>query len=1266
MTLPPRNHSHGGRAWLRTQWLCRFMGWVGVLVVASWACHAQAPGSNTVTTAKARIVLLIGEDEYHTWETLPEFARTELEPRGFDVRVVQQDPVNKHRFPALTEALPGADLLLVSVRRRALPKDQLDLVRAHIAEGRPLVGIRTASHAFSPAAEAANQGDRWPEFDEKVLGGHYQGHHGTGPVTVLKPAPGASADPILAGVGFEDFKSVASLYRNTPLREGARPLVIGTVPGKPEEPVAWSYLAVPGRARVFYTSLGHPEDFKSAMFRRLLLNGMFWALGRSTAEVVPAPVPARAEAFEKLVPPKPALSPAESARRFTVAEGLEAELVLSEPEIAQPLQISFDERGRLWLVEYRQYPAPAGLTMVSHDQFWRAVYDKVPPPPPNHFKGADRVSIHEDTDGDGIYDRHRVFVDGLNIATSVARGRGGVWVLNPPYLLFYPDRNGDDRPDGDPEVHLEGFGLEDTHSVANSLCWGPDGWLYAAQGSTVSGRIRRPGTTNEPVHTLGQNIWRYHPETRRYEVFAEGGGNAFGVEIDDHGRIFSGHNGGNTRGFHYVQGGYLQKGFEKHGQLSNPYAFGYFPPMPHHDVERFTHTFLIYGGGAFSGAMDGRLFGVEPLQGRVVMSERIQDGTSYRTKDVGYALRSADPWFKPVDIKHGPDGAIYLADWYDFQVNHWRNYQGNMDAGNGRVYRLKAAGSRPGKPMDLGRFSTEALVDALDHGNRWVRQTALRLLADRRDPSAPGRLRRRFVGAEGQAALETLWALHLTGGFSPEVLERALKHPYAPVREWAVRLTGDGTVPTDAQALALREVVVGETSADVRLQLAATARRLPLGQGLPIVLRLVEHDEDAGDARQPLMVWWALETWAGLDREALVAMFDTPGLWDRPMMTRHLLERLMRRFAASGSAKDLVACTELLRRAPSPVAREKLVAGFEAAFRERSLAGLPASLLEAVAKAGGGSLALQLRTGRPGAEAEALALIGDEKADPLRRTQVIQTVGELKLAKALPSLFQAVGSVHEPIRVAALSALQPFDDPSIGTQVLQALPSMAASTRVAALSLLASRGAWSLLLARAAEARAVDPAWVGKDLVRQMQQHKLPQLAEVLGSVWPHSGRPSTMEMERQIQRVASIVRSGTGDPFRGRTLFAAACGACHKLFNVGGAIGPDLTPFRRDDLDTVLLSIVNPSAEIREGYENFQVETRDERSLTGFVVRQDDQRVVLRGLDGQDVVLQRGEIAELRPAGMSLMPEGLLEALSDQELRDLFAYLRASQPLVN
>ncbi|MHC5541761.1 PVC-type heme-binding CxxCH protein, partial [Singulisphaera rosea] len=444
------------------------------------------------------------------------------------------------------------------------------------------------------------------------------------------------------------------------------------------------------------------------------------------------------------------LSPAESFKRFQVPDDLKYEEILAEPEIAQPVFLNFDERGRMWVVEYRQYPEPAGLTMLSRDNVWRIVYDKIPAAPPNHDRGRDRITIHEDTNGDGSFDKHSTFLDGLNIATACVKGRGGVWVLNAPYLLFYPDRNNDDVPDGDPEVHLEGFGLEDTHSVVNSIVWGPDGWLYAAQGSTVSGRVKRPKTDQAPVHSLGQLIWRYHPESRRYEVFAEGGGNAFGVEIDAKGRIFSGHNGGDTRGFHYVQGGYSRKGFDKHGPLSNPYAFGYFSAMAHHNVPRFTHTFLIYDGGALPEKYNGKLFGVAPLLSHVVLSDVLPDSSSFQTRDIGHPVTTSDSWFRPVDIKVGPDGAIYVADWYDGQTNHYRNHEGQIDRTNGRIYRLEAKDAKPIAPFNLADKSTQELIGLLKHRNIWFRRMALRLLGDRKDAKAIPELARLAREGQGQ------------------------------------------------------------------------------------------------------------------------------------------------------------------------------------------------------------------------------------------------------------------------------------------------------------------------------------------------------------------------------------------------------------------------------------------------------------------------------------------------------------------------------------
>ena len=220
----------------------------------------------------------------------------------------------------------------------------------------------------------------------------------------------------------------------------------------------------------------------------------------------------------KATPPRDAL------KTFTIADGLEMRLVASEPLIRQPLSISFDDRGRMWLLQYIQYPNPEGLKPVAVDEYLRTKYDRRPDPPPKGPRGHDIIAILEDTNGDGVMDRARPFLTGLNLASGMALGYGGVFVVQPPYLLFYRDANGDDIPDGDPEVLLTGFGMEDAHAFANSLTWGPDGWLYGAQGSTVTANIRGI--------EFQQGIWRYHPRTKEFELFAEGGGNTWGIDFD--------------------------------------------------------------------------------------------------------------------------------------------------------------------------------------------------------------------------------------------------------------------------------------------------------------------------------------------------------------------------------------------------------------------------------------------------------------------------------------------------------------------------------------------------------------------------------------------------------------------------------------------------------------------------------------------------------------------------------------------------------------
>jgi putative heme-binding domain-containing protein len=1229
---------------------------------------------------RPRAVFLIGDDEYKTEITLPAFAKKELEPAGIRCTFVIANPKTPNDFKGI-EAVDDADLLVVSARRRAPTTAQMAAIRKYAESGKPIVGIRTASHAFDARGKAPAGHAEWASFDPEFLGGHYTGHHANELMPTIERAPGERAHPILDGVK-TPFTGKYSLYKTRPLAASAVSLLVGKIPGHPAEPVAW--VNTIGSQRVFYTSLGHPGDFETPEFRRLLKNGISWAMQRPLAEGTPEDKSAKnaqskpaasgsakpAAVASTAVATSLSVSPQAATETFRTPDDLRLELVLAEPVVRQPVSLSFDERGRMWVVQYLQYPFPAGLKMVSHDGVWRAVYDKVPPPPPHHFRGRDKITIHEDSDGDGIYDCEKTFVDGLNIATAVAHGRGGVWVLNPPYLLFYPDRNHDDIPDGDPEVRLKGFGLEDTHSVINSLRWGPDGWLYAAQGSTVTGHVTAGDATSQTpaIHSMGQLIWRYHPETRKYEVFAEGGGNAFGVEIDAKGRVYSGHNGGDTRGFHYVQGGYYQKGFGKHGPLSNPYAFGYFPAMKHPHVQRFTHTFVFDEASALPERYRGLLFGVDPLANHVVMSEVSRDRSSFQTKDVGLAIDSSDARFRPVDIKLGPDGALYVADWYDRQVNHYRNHEGQIEPENGRIYRLSARGEvGRRKPVDLARLSSHELVELLKSPNKWTRQTALRLVGDCKDRSIVPELKSQLREENGQEPLESLWALHLIGALDEKTALDSLDHPDPYVRLWTARLVCDTPPVSSVIASALAHRAKVETEVEVRSQLACSARSLATVESLPILRLLLAHSEDRGDIHIPLLLWWGIEAKAATDPEMVLQLFEDRSFWNLPIVQTTIAERVMRRFAASGGRQDLFRCAKLLAIAPDPDSVRKLMAGFEAAYAGRSLTGLPPALITALETAGGQSLSLELRRGKSSAIAEALHVLISDQSDRSQQLSLVQIVGEAPQPPFKPVLLRlALHSSDNALRSAALASLAAYDGPAVATEVIAGLGGMSDDVSASAFNLLVSRRTWTGQLLVALEKKTVDPNSVPREVVERIQLIGDAQLASRADRIFGPMQTSTPAEVSSEIARMTSIIGQFAGIPKLGKAIFERTCAGCHTLFSKGGKVGPDLTTYRRDDLDSMLRNIVHPSAEIREGFVTTVVATGDGRVLSGVVAEQDNNIIVLRGADGNLVTLPRSDVESQRTSPQSLMPQGLLKGLTDQDLRDLFAYLRTTQPLID
>ena len=983
------------------------------------------------------------------------------------------------------------------------------------------------------------------------------------------------------------------------------------------------------------------------------------------------------QALERLHAPmrqSPPRSPQEELKRFHPRTGLAVDLIASEPVVRQPVCINFDERGRMWVVQYIQYPFPAGLKVVEYDQYIRAKFDKVPLPPPRGVKGHDRITILEDVDGDGSFRKAKTFVDGLNITTSALPGRGGrfagdwgVWVMNPPYLLFYPDKNRDDVPDGDPIVHLSGFGLEDTHAVANNLTWGSDGWLYGCQGSTCTAKVKVE-ITGDPHTTdfLGQAIWRYHPETHRFEVFAEGGGNTFGLEFDDAGRTYSGTNWGNYRGLYYVQGGYYIKSWGKHGPLTNPYAFGYFEHMPHNgNADRLSNTFIVYGGGLLGPEYTGKIISPNPLQSRVQVTRLEPLGSSYKTVEEPFLATCDDGWFRPVDLKAGPDGAIYVADFYERRISHV-DPRDTWDRSNGRVFRIRPADWKPGlKPFDLGSATSGNLVDRLKSQNRWDRQAARVVLAARKDQSIAPPLRRLLAGS-GQPALEALWALNVVGSLDEPTLLAAMDHPESAVRMWAVRLAGDAKNASVASPVfqKLLDLAVKETEPQVRSQLASTAKRLSGEQSVPLVRRMLARDDDAGDVHIPLLLWWAIEEKAVSHRSQVLAAFTSEDVWQGKIARQTALPRLARRWAADPSPGNQKALTELLASARGDAEKKILLSGVRDGLVGINLKQLQPGLRSALAMSGDEEISLRL--GEPAAVALALRIVGDKSADVRKRERLIALLGEVATPAAAPVLLDtAEGSKAHDVRRAAIAALGRFEDADIGSRLVALYPKLPGGSdlRGSVVSTLLGRPRWTADLLHGIASGSIPKADLDAVQLQRIRESDDPRVAALAEKIFGKVPKPTSQEKQREVERVTSLVTSGTGDARAGKELFTARCAVCHTLFGSGGKLGPDLTGYERRNVDFLVLSVVDPSAYVREEYTAFRVRTRDGQVLLGLITERGANQITLMDSSQQKTVIPKDQILDERAMSTSLMPEGLLQGLSDQQVRDLFKYLSSQQP---
>ena len=799
--------------------------------------------------------------------------------------------------------------------------------------------------------------------------------------------------------------------------------------------------------------------------------------------------------------------------------------------------------------------------------------------------------------------------------------------------------------------------MEDASSVANSLTWGPDGWLYGLQGSTVTARVRGV--------EFQQGVWRYHPRTKRFELFCEGGGNMWGLDFDRHGELFASTNVGGFVMLHGVQGGYYWKSFGKHGPLHNPYTFGYFDHVPHDGVKggHVAVGGLFYYADAFPPEWRGRYIAADVLDHSIHAHEVAPFGSTFRARQVGDVLRANDTWFAPSDLALGPDGALYVADWHDRRTAH-PDPDADWDRTNGRIVAITARGATPDAPRDsdLTTRTDAQLVALLDHPNAWYRRKARRLLADRRAEGASDGLLRTALEGHETAALEALWAWYGRAGFDEVTFGRLLRHADADVRAWSVRLIGDEPRVPERLAARLVEMASSEPDIAVRAQLAGTARRLEPGAGLDVAYRLLAHDLDGDDPNLPLLLWWAVERHAIAGAAHALALFTAPDAW-RSGITRSTIQgRLVRRYALEGSPTGEQACARLIASAPSADARQPLLAALDEAMRGRGPVPVSPGLTRDVIDRADREprdvtlTRLAARLGSRPAGERTRAVAADPRSPEADRLAMLDLLDDLKDRASLGLLLDLARDDSAPssIRFAALSALGRFEDESIAAVLLAAYSRQGDAWRSRVRELLLSRASWARAYLAAVESGAVPAGEMTLDQLGHFAVLQAPDLAAMVRKHWGATRGATREERLAEVRRLNNDLRTAPGDPERGRRLFHDRCATCHRLHGEGEAIGPDLTHANRQDRDFLLVSLVNPSGVVRKEYQAYNVATKDGRVLSGLIVEQTPDTIVLCDAKGQRTRIAAADVQEVKESDVSLMPESLYTELSPGQLRDL------------
>jgi putative membrane-bound dehydrogenase-like protein len=949
----------------------------------------------------------------------------------------------------------------------------------------------------------------------------------------------------------------------------------------------------------------------------------------------------------------PPMTPAQAQKNFAVPPGFEVRLFAAEPDIVNPVSIAFDERGRLWVLELYEYPLGA----------------------PKGAKPRDRIKILEDTDGDGKADKISIFADGLNLGTGLVLGNGGAYVGQAPHFLFLKDTDGDGVADSRTIIRT-GFGLQDTHELLNGFIWGPDGWMYMTHGVFTHSVVKDPNNPADEGMRMNAAVARYHPKKNKFEMFADGTSNPWGVDFDRYGNAFLSacvidHL------FHIAPGGiYVRQG----GQPGFPYSYELLKSIVDHKHFHAAYCgVLVYQGDAYPEAYRNKVY-MGNIHGNSVNCDVLtRNGSSFRASGDKDLLNTKDGWFRSVMLQVGPDGNIWIADWYDKYpcYQHARRDPAGVDREHGRIWRVVYVGNDknkkvPTRPdgLDLGRMSGEQLVGLLDHPNMWHRRTAQRLLTERGDAQAAPALRTLLsAGKTLEGRLAALWTLHGIEQLDDATLDALAGDKEFSVRMWVARLTAErGDSGAGAMVRLLR--LAKDPDASVRLAVAWAARRLGAGQTTPIVGALLEQPGTAEDPMLPFMIWMAGEPRVAADPKPVLDWIRN-NAGSAGAAGANFARRTMRRIWDTKKADAMDEAVVFLDGvAAQPALAAAALDGILDAQKPKIQppGRSPSAVLAKLTKSGTAAVADRARRlaalwGDVSASEAALAALTDGKAADADRIAAARIARQLKSEPARKALLAGLAKEKsEPVYIEIVRALGDVGGDAVPAAVLARWKDISPEARRASADVLAARTAWANALLDAVAAKAVAPADVSITTMRLLSQTDDKALRDRTTALLGRF-RAADADRAKLIAAKRSVVLGGAPDMKIGEAMFTKHCAVCHQLHGKGGQVGPDITGVGRASLESLLVNMLDPNQVIGKGYEQVVVKTKDERTVAGRLVEDTAAhvKILAPGAPGEPIkeeVIGKADIEGMRVTDQSVMPEGVEKQMNDAEFRSLVWYV--------